>query len=64
MMIVGAPEMSSWYRRRGMLLMEEHRYRDARADFDRYLSLEPDAEDRAEVVKQIEKIHLWLARVN
>ena len=64
LMILGAPEMSSWYSRRGMLLMEEHRFRDARADFDRYLALEPEAEDRAEVVKQIEKIHQWLARVN
>ena len=48
-MILGAPEMSSWYRRRGMLLMEEYRFHDARADFDRYLALEPEAEDRAEV---------------
>jgi regulator of sirC expression with transglutaminase-like and TPR domain len=64
LMILGAPEMPTWYRRRGMLLMEDHRLGDARADFERYLALEPDAEDRDEVIKQIEKIHLRLARVN
>ena len=64
LMILGAPDMASWYRRRATLLMEDHRYREARADFQRYLDMEPDAEDRAEVVKQMEKIHLWLARVN
>lgn len=64
LMLVGAPEMSSWYRRRGMLLIEDHRYRAARADFERYLALEPEAEDREQVIQQMEKIHLWLARVN
>lgn len=64
LMILGAPEMASWYRRRGMLLIEDHRYSDARADFQRYLAMEPEADDREQVIKQIEKIHLRLARLN
>jgi regulator of sirC expression with transglutaminase-like and TPR domain len=64
LMILGAPEMPAWYKRRGMLLIEDHRFSDARADLERYLSMEPDADDRDAVVRQLEKIHLWLARVN
>jgi regulator of sirC expression with transglutaminase-like and TPR domain len=64
LMIVGAPEMASWYRRRGMLLVQDHRLSDARRDFEKYLAMEPHADDREEVVKQMEQIHLRLARVN
>ena len=64
LMLLGAPTMSSWYKRRGMLLIEDHRFRDARVDLEKYLEMEPDADDRDEVVGQIQKIHGWLARVN
>ena len=46
LLILGAPEMASWYKRRGMLLVEDHRYQEARADLEQYLALEPDAADR------------------
>ena len=64
LMLLGAPGVAAWYKRRGLLLMEMQRFREARADFDRYLSMEPKAEDRPEIVRQMERIHLWLARVN
>jgi regulator of sirC expression with transglutaminase-like and TPR domain len=64
LMIIGVPQQADWYRHRGMLLLEDHRYSDARRDLERYLELDPASEDRDEVHRQMEKIHLRLARLN
>lgn len=64
LLILGAPEVSAGYKRRGLLQMGLKRYHAARQDFERYLMLEPEASDRVEITKQIEAIHRWLARMN
>jgi regulator of sirC expression with transglutaminase-like and TPR domain len=64
LLILGAPEVSAGYKRRGLMLMELKKYQQARRDLERYLALEPDAADRAEITRQLEAIHRWLGRLN
>lgn len=63
-LLIGAPELAGWYKQRGLLQLELKRFRAARSDLERYLTLEPEAGDRAAIVQQIQAIHAWLARVN
>lgn len=63
-LLVGAPSISAWYKQRGLLRMELKKHQAARRDLERYLELEPEADDREEIGKQIQAIHVWLARVN
>ena len=44
--------------------MELKRLQAARRDLEKYLELQPEALDREEILKQIQAIHQWLARVN
>ena len=60
----GSHELAAALKLRGLLLIELKRFHDARRDFEKYLALEPQAGDRAEVEKQISGIHRWLGRVN
>jgi regulator of sirC expression with transglutaminase-like and TPR domain len=68
LLVLAAPEAShelaAALKLRGLLLVELKRFQDARSDFEKYLTLEPNAADRAEVEKQILAIHRWLGRVN
>ena len=64
LLLKGSPETGSWYKRRGMLSLELRRYHDARRDLVKYLELEPEATDREAIQKQLQAIHLWLARVS
>jgi len=58
------PEIAGRHKLRGLLLLELKRYQAARADLETYLHLKPEAADRPEILKQLEAIHRWLARVN
>jgi regulator of sirC expression with transglutaminase-like and TPR domain len=60
LLIAGAPDFSGWYRARGELLVQLNRGEAARRDFERYLTMEPQAPDRDEVAAQMR----WLARLN
>jgi regulator of sirC expression with transglutaminase-like and TPR domain len=64
LLLQGAPEIASWYKRRGMLSLELKRYHAARRDLLKYLELEPDATDREAIQQQLQAIHLWLAQVS
>jgi regulator of sirC expression with transglutaminase-like and TPR domain len=64
LLIVGAPDVPAVYKRRGVLLLGLKRFQAARQDLEKYLAMEPEAEDGEDVRKQIEAIHRWLARVN
>jgi regulator of sirC expression with transglutaminase-like and TPR domain len=57
-------ESAGRHKLRGLLLLELKRYQAARADLEMYLRMKPDAADRAEIQKQLESIHRWLARIN
>jgi regulator of sirC expression with transglutaminase-like and TPR domain len=60
LMIAAAPDIGAWYKTRGALLKEIGRWQAARRDFETYLSMAPDANDRELVIQQIQ----WLARLN
>jgi pentatricopeptide repeat protein len=64
LMLVGAPDTGLWYKQRGALALELKRFQAARRDLEKYLALEPAAQDREEILKQIQAIHRWLAKVN
>jgi regulator of sirC expression with transglutaminase-like and TPR domain len=64
LLLIGAPELSVLYKQRALLQMELKRLQAARADLHRYLELEPEAADREEILKQIQAIHAWRARMN
>ena len=64
LLLLGAPEIGPWYKRRGLLSLESKHYHAARRDLLKYLELEPEAADRDAIQKQLEAIHWWLARVN
>lgn len=57
-------ELAGRHKLRGLLLLELKRHHAARADLETYLRMKPDAPDRPEILKQLESIHRWLARVN
>lgn len=59
-----AAEIAPAVKLRGLLRLELKRYQDARADLEKYLQLQPEAADRPEIVRQVEAIHRWLARLN
>ncbi|HEX5431286.1 MAG TPA: transglutaminase-like domain-containing protein [Bryobacteraceae bacterium] len=64
LMIAGAPETAPWYKFRGALLVETHRWQAARRDFEKYLAMEPGAEDREEILDHIRSIQRLIAQVN
>ena len=64
LLLIGAPEIAGWHKQRGLLELELKHFQHARRDLERYLTLEPEAADRAEIMKQLQAIHLWLSRVN
>jgi len=64
LMLVGAPETAIWYKRRGVLSLELKRFQAARSDLLKYLEMQPDAQDRPEILRQLQAIHLRLAQSN
>jgi regulator of sirC expression with transglutaminase-like and TPR domain len=64
LMLTGAPDQTEWYKHRGLLALEDHRYTEARKDFERYLAHNPAAEDREEVEQHLAKVHRLIARMN
>jgi len=64
LLLLGAPEIAPWYKRRGMMSLELGRHHAARQDLQKYLELEPDAADREAIRKQLQAIHLWLAQMS
>lgn len=63
-MIEASPQVPDYYRDRGVANVQRRKFRIARADFERYLELNPQAADRREIVAQLEAIHRWLGSLN
>ncbi len=59
-----SPGAAGMHKLRGMLSLELRRYQAARRDLEQYLALEPNASDRAEILKQLGAIHRRLGRLN
>ncbi|HTA69012.1 MAG TPA: transglutaminase-like domain-containing protein [Bryobacteraceae bacterium] len=58
------PSNAEYYKARGVARLQLREFRAAKADLEKYLKCSPEAEDKAEVTKQLEAIHRWLGRLN
>jgi regulator of sirC expression with transglutaminase-like and TPR domain len=58
------PSNAEYYKARGVARLKLREFGAARKDLTRYLKQSPNAEDRAQVVQQLEAIHRWLGRLN
>lgn len=63
-LIDGAPGTAAWHKLRGALSLELKRYGSARKDFETYLELQPEANDRDVVQEQIRSLFQWSAQNN
>ena len=64
-LLIGAfPENADYFKARGVARLHLHEFGGAKRDLENYLHFSPEAEDRAEVTKQLEAIHRWLGRLN
>ena len=63
-LLIEASPAADHYKARAVAHMHLRELLAARADFDLYLRHSPEAADRAEIAKQLESIHRWLASVN
>ncbi|MBI3644403.1 MAG: transglutaminase family protein [Acidobacteriales bacterium] len=58
------PSEALYFKTRGVARLHLRELTAARSDLEMYLKLTPQADDRAEVTKQLEAIHRWLGRLN
>ena len=58
------PRAADEYRNRGMLHAQGQNMTAARDDFERYLQLAPNAEDKQQVQEQLQSVRRWLASLN
>jgi len=58
------PSNAEYYKARGVAGLQLRKFRLAKGDLEKYLKCAPEAEDRAEVTRQLEAIHRWLGRLN
>jgi regulator of sirC expression with transglutaminase-like and TPR domain len=60
LLLVGAPDVSEWYKLRGLLLADLGRLQAACRDLQQYLAMEPSAPDRDELVRRLNNIRASL----
>ena len=58
------PTAAEEYKQRGVAYLRMEQIRAAKADFERYIELAPDAADREAVEKQLLSLKRWLAGMN
>lgn len=58
------PANAEYYKARGVARLNLRQFAPAKRDLEMYLHYLPDAEDRKEIVEQLEGIHRWLGRLN
>jgi regulator of sirC expression with transglutaminase-like and TPR domain len=63
-LVKSSPGTADYYKGRAIANVHIRQFRAASADFEEYLRLSPDAEDREEIVKQLVAIHRWLSALN
>jgi regulator of sirC expression with transglutaminase-like and TPR domain len=64
LLIIATPGSPEEYRQRGVLRGEVEQFGGARQDFETYLRLAPDSEDRAEVERQLVRLQSRQASLN
>ena len=63
-LVAAFPTNAEYYKARGVARLQLREFRNAKADLEGYLKCSPNAEDKAEVTKQLEAIHRYLGRLN
>ncbi|MFN0167524.1 MAG: SirB1 family protein [Bryobacteraceae bacterium] len=58
------PASPDEYKQRGLVYLHLQRIGEARADFQRYLELAPNASDREDIEKQLQSIRRWQVGLN
>jgi regulator of sirC expression with transglutaminase-like and TPR domain len=64
LLVEAFPANAEYYKARGVARLQLRQMRAAKSDLEKYLKCSPDADDKAEVTKQLEAIHRWLGRLN
>jgi regulator of sirC expression with transglutaminase-like and TPR domain len=64
LLVEAFPDNGDYFKARGVARLNLREFGGAKRDLENYLRFMPEAEDRAEVVKQLEAIHRWLGRLN
>jgi regulator of sirC expression with transglutaminase-like and TPR domain len=64
LLVEAFPANAEYYKARGVARLQLREFRAAKSDLEKYLKCAPEAEDKAEVTKQLEAIHRWLGRLN
>ena len=64
LLVQSAPATADYYKGRAIANVHNRKFRAASADFEEYLKLSPEAEDREDIVKQMAAIHRWLGTLN
>ena len=64
LLIDADPDSAEEYKQRGITYVQVEQTRAAKADFERYLELAPDAPDRPQVEKQLTALKRWLVGMN
>ena len=64
LLLAANPGAAEEYKQRGIVHIQMHNLRAARADLETYLRLAPEAEDRAEVEKHLRGVRNFLAGLN
>jgi len=64
LLVQSSPGTADYYKGRGIANVHIRQFGAAKADFEQYLRLHPDADDRDEIVKQMAAIHRWLGALN
>ncbi|HYL74725.1 MAG TPA: transglutaminase-like domain-containing protein [Bryobacteraceae bacterium] len=64
LLVEAFPENADYFKARGVARLHLREFSGAKRDLESYLRYSPEAEDRAQVTKQLEAIHRWLGRLN
>jgi regulator of sirC expression with transglutaminase-like and TPR domain len=64
LLVEAFPDNADYYKTRGVARLNLREFGAAKSDLEKYLKCAPNAEDRAEITRQLEAIHRWLGRLN
>ncbi len=64
LLVEAFPANADYYKTRGVARLHLREFGAAKSDLENYLHRSPNAEDRAEITRQLEAIHRWLGRLN
>ena len=64
LLVAAHPDSAEEYKQRGLVRLQLEQARAARADFERYVALAPDAADRAEIEEQLVTLKRYGATLN